>query len=225
MKKTLIVVNWKSNKIVSEATQWLNEVESSKYQIVGHLEVVLCPPFTLLAGLKLKIENLKLKIVLGAQDVSPFPDGAYTGEISARMLKDLGLEYVIIGHSERRKYFQEDDQLLANKVKEALDVGLTPIFCVQEKMTPVPEGVKIILYEPVGAIETGQADNPESADLVGKFIKQRLDGEVVVLYGGSVTSENVASFCRLENLDGVAIGGASLDANKFIEILKNVAQI
>lgn len=225
MKKILIVANWKSNKTVSEASQWLKEVESSKSQVLRDLEIVLCPPFTLLYELKSHIENLKLQIILGAQDVSPFPDGAYTGEISARMLKDLGVGYVMIGHSERRKYFQEDDQLLNNKVKEALDANLNPIFCVQEKTTPIPEGVKIVLYEPVGAIGTGQADNPESADLVGKFLKQRLEREVAILYGGSVTPENVASFCCLENLDGVAIGGASLDAGKFGEILKNVAQI
>ncbi len=225
MKKILLVANWKSNKTINEAEEWLKQSSIFSLQSSVNLEIILCPPFTLLADLKSKIENLKLKIVLGAQDVSPFPDGAYTGEISARMLKDLGIEYVIIGHSERRRYFQEDDQLLANKVKEALDVGLTPIFCVQEKMTPVPEGVKILLYEPVGAIGTGQADSPEKADETGKFLKQRLDGEVAVLYGGSVSPENVTEFCRLENLNGVAIGGASLDANKFREILKNVAQI
>lgn len=133
MKKLLIVANWKANKTIDEATQWLKEVESIKYQVLSNLELIICPPFTLLYHLKLLITNSQLPITLAAQDVSPFPDGAYTGEVSARMLKDLGVKYVLIGHSERRKYFKEDEAILANKVREALDVGLTPIFCVQDQ--------------------------------------------------------------------------------------------
>lgn len=223
----MIVANWKSNKTVGEAETWFDEVSKFQgFKVQSSLEIVLCPPFTLLPFLSSKVSKFKsFKVKLGAQDVSPFPDGAYTGEISARMLKDLGVEYVMIGHSERRKYFQENEQTLTNKVKETLDAGLTPVYCVQGKTTPVPDGVKIILYEPQAAIGTGQAGSPKEADQVAKSLRQSLDMEVMILYGGSVSPENVLDFCRQENLNGVGIGGASLDANKFLEIIKNAAQI
>ena len=223
MKKLMIVGNWKSNKTVGEAEEWLDKIRNSKFEIRNSMEIVLCAPFTLLPLLAIKLQSYKAtKLKLGAQDVSAFPDGAYTGEISSRMLKDLGVEYVMIGHSERRKYFQEDDQMLANKVKEALDVGLIPIYCVRGKTTPVPDGVKILLYEPQAAIGTGQAGSPEEADQIGKSLREILGKDVMILYGGSVTSDNVLDFCRQENLDGVGIGGASLDAEKFLWILNQV---
>lgn len=226
MKKLLIVANWKSNKTVGEAEEWMNEISNFQLPIPNDLEVVLCAPFTLLPLLATKLQSNKaLKLKLGAQDVSPFPDGAYTGEISARMLKDLGVEYVMIGHSERRKYLKEDEQTLANKVKEALDAGLTPIYCVQGKTTPVPERVKVILYEPQGAIGTGQAGSPQEADQVAKALRQILREEVMILYGGSVSPENVSLFCQQENLNGVGIGGASLDAEKFLRLISYAAQI
>lgn len=226
MKKLMIVGNWKCNKTVGEAEEWIKQFSISNDQFSNNLEIILCAPFTLLPFLATKLKSDKAtKLKLGAQDVSPFPDGAYTGEVSARMLKDLGVEYVMIGHSERRKYFQEDEQMLANKVKEALDVGLIPIYCVQGKTTPVPDGVKILLYEPQAAIGTGQAGSPEEADQVAKSLREILGRDVMILYGGSVNPENVASFCRQENLNGIGIGGVSLDANKFLEVIKNAAQI
>lgn len=228
MKKLFIVGNWKSNKTIAEAESWVGDLKNHLPSLPNwsNLEIVLCAPFTLLPLLATKLQSDKAtKLKLGAQDVSPFPDGAYTGEISARMLKDLGVEYVMIGHSERRKYFKEDDQMLANKVKEALDFGLTPIYCVQGKTTPVPEGVKIILYEPQAAIGTGQAGSPKEADQVGKALRQIPGEEVMILYGGSVSPENINDFCRQENLNGVGIGGVSLDARKFLEIIENATRI
>ena len=195
------------------------------YQLSANLEIILCPPFTLLHPLKLLITNYQLPIKLGAQNISPFPDGAYTGEISARMLKELGVEYVIIGHSERRKYFGESEQILENKVKEALDVNIIPIFCVQGKTTPVPERVKIIAYEPVFAIGTGNPDTPEDGNKIALSFKERLSQDTVVLYGGSVTPENVRSFCLQENISGVLVGEASLDPKKFSEIVQNASKI
>lgn len=225
MKKLFVVANWKSNKTVKEAEEWIKEFNGTwnmEHGTQGNLEVILCPPFTLLHFLKLQVTSYQLQVKLGAQDVSPFPNGAYTGEVSGRMLKDLGVEYVIIGHSERRKYFKENEQILENKVREALDANITPIFCVQEKTTAVPQGIKVLLYEPVFAIGTGSPDTPGKANEVAKTFKERLGRQIVVLYGGSVTPENVKSFLEQENIDGVGVGSASLDQGKFCQILKRV---
>ncbi len=224
MKKLFLVANWKSNKTVGEAESWIEEIKNLKVE-GRNSEVVLCPPFTLLYPLKKLIADYKLPITLGAQDVSPFPDGAYTGEVSARMLRDLEVKFVIIGHSERRKYFKEDDQTLTNKVKETLDAGLTPIFCVQDKTTPVPDGVKIIAYEPIFAIGTGTAETPEKSNETAGDFKELIGKDLIVLYGGSVTHENAGDFCRQQNINGVLVGGASLDPVKFSQIIYHAAQI
>jgi len=225
MKKLFIVANWKCNKTVVEAEEWIEQFSIFNFQFSKNLEIILCPPFTLLYSLKLLITNYQLPIILGAQDVSPFPDGAYTGEVSARMLKDLGVEYVIIGHSERRRYFKEGDQVLENKVREVIDFGLIPIFCVQNSTDPVPRGVKIVAYEPVFAIGTGSPDTPENAEKQAEIIKNILGQEIIVLYGGSVNEENVAIFCQQKDLSGVLIGGASLDPEKFIKIINYATKI
>lgn len=225
MKKLFIVANWKCNKTMGEAEEWLDEVQTDLANLsnLTNLEIVLCVPFTLLPLLSAKVSKLKsLKVKLGAQDVSPFPDGAYTGEISARMLKDLGVEDVMIGHSERRKYFHEDEAMLENKVREAQDAGLRPIFCVRGLMDSVPAGVEIILYEPMTAIGSGQAESAEEVNEVARKLKEKLDDNVVVLYGGSVVPKNVNNFCQEEFIDGVGIGGASLDVEKFLQILNQV---
>ena len=225
MKKIYIVANWKSNKTVSEATEWIKQLTAYSLPSTANLEIVVCPPFTLLYPLKAVVSSLSSVVHLGAQDVSPFPDGAYTGEVSARMLKDLGVTYVMIGHSERRKYFNENEQILANKVRESLDIGLVPIFCVQGKTTPVPDGVSIILYEPLTAIGTGQAGSPQDANEVAKVLKEISGRETMILYGGSVTPENVVNFCQQEFIGGVAVGGVSLDPLEFIQIIDNVSKI
>jgi len=225
MKKLFIVANWKCNKTVGEAEEWIEQFSIFNFQFSKNLEIILCPPFTLLYSLKLLITNYQLPIILGAQDVSPFPDGAYTGEVSARMLKDLGVEYVIIGHSERRRYFKEGNQVLENKIREVIDFGLIPIFCVQNSTDPVPRGVKIVAYEPVFAIGTGSPDTPENAEKQAEIIKNILGQEIIVLYGGSVNEENVAIFCQQKDLSGVLIGGASLDPEKFIKIINYATKI
>jgi len=225
MKKLFIVANWKSNKTVAEAEEWIKQITDYRLQTSENLEVILCPPFTLFSLLKSKIYDLKSNVKLGAQDISPFPDGAYTGEISGRMLKDLSVEYVIIGHSERRKYFKETEQVLENKVNEALDANIIPIFCVQERTAPVPKGVKFLAYEPVFAIGTGNPDTPENSNEVARVLKERLNKDMVIIYGGSVTPENVKDFCQQENLNGVLPGGASLDPEKFSRIIENASKI
>lgn len=222
MGTILIAGNWKSNKTVQEAIAWLLEwnakcqMGNAKWE---NATVVLCVPFTLLYLLKQEIDRLKLHITLGAQNVSPFPDGAYTGEVSARQVKELA-DWVIIGHSERRRYFGETDETLSQKVIQAKLAGLSIIYCVPDDVTVVPEGVDAVAYEPVWAIGTGKSDTPQNANQVIQSIKTKTHASCVI-YGGSVTSENVASFIAESTIDGVLPGGASMDSEKFANLIKN----
>ncbi len=218
MNNLFIVANWKSNKTVSEAKNWLDEFKISEN--LGEKEIIICPPFTLLGFLAEEITKGDLPIKLGAQDVSAFEGGAHTGEVKAEELKEFA-QYVIIGHSERRKNFHEDDSLLAQKVSMSLSSNLTPIFCVSSPDMFIPQGVSLVAYEPLSAIGTGNADNPENADGVAAQIKETNKIVSAVLYGGSVTPENVKSFTEMENIDGVLVGGASLNASSFSNIVKN----
>lgn len=218
MKELFIVANWKANMTSSEATKWLQRCQISNVirrpaDQISNKDIVICPPFTLLSMMRTQIEERKLPIKLGSQDVSPFPKGAYTGEIAADQLKEF-VSYVIIGHNERRKYFREDDQMLANKVDMALASGIVPIYCVQDEHTIVPKGVSIVVYEPVFAIGTGEPDTPDNANSVATGIKEKA-GVQTVLYGGSVTPDNVHSFMIMEHIDGVLVGSASLDPVSF----------
>ncbi len=211
MKHLFIAGNWKSNKDTSQAQEWLRNFKLEKET------VVLCVPFTLLSIFRYHIQQLKLPIQLGAQDVSPYPDGAYTGAISARQLKDL-CDWVIIGHSERRKYFGETDVILAQKVDQAKDAGLKIIYCVQNEDVIVPDGVDVIAYEPIWAIGTGKTDSPENANAVIVTIKKKTAVRTVI-YGGSVTADNVISLISQPAIDGVLPGGASLDPGKFYRLI------
>ncbi len=156
---------------------------------------------------------------LAAQDVSPFATGAYTGEISAAQIKEFA-EWVIIGHSERRKYFGETDVMLEEKVKQANEAGLQIIFCVQDETTSVPQGVHVVAYEPVWAIGTGKTDSPENANAVISKIKDKTHVNICI-YGGSITHENVKSFVDMPSIDGVLPGGASLDPEKFSLLIRS----
>lgn len=220
MNKLYIVANLKSNKNEIEAKNWLEEFKKIKdlSQILKEKEVIICPPFTLLSLFSSFMFSNSLPVKIGAQNVSPFNEGAYTGEINAKQIKDYA-SYVILGHSERRSNFKESDDMLLNKVKVSLEYGLSPIYCVQDKGTLVPEGVNLLAYEPVFAIGSGTPDTPENAENVANFIKTK--GNYQILYGGSVTPQNVKSFTNKESLNGVLVGQASLDPNEFIEIIKN----
>ncbi len=220
MKQVLVAGNWKSNKTTAEAGEWLEQLRTQNAELNDQIKdiiLVLCVPFTLLHFLNYQIKQFKLPIALGAQDVSPYPDGAYTGEVSARQIKEFA-DWVIIGHSERRKYFGETDEMLNQKVIQAKTAGLKIIYCVPDGQTAVPDGVDVVAYEPVWAIGTGKADTPESANSVTASIKQKT-GAAQVIYGGSVTPENVASFIAQPSIDGVLPGGASLDAEKFVNLI------
>lgn len=219
MKKLYLVANWKSYKTSVDAQNWFSIASNQQIPInKEEKEVVVCVPFTVLAEAKQSIVKSQLTLSLGAQDISPFAEGAYTGEVYGKQIAEFA-HYVIIGHSERRQHFGDTDEVLEKKVAMSLDFGLTPIFCVQGKDTPIPQGVTIVAYEPVSAIGSGQPDSPENADGVAKAIKER--GGFSVLYGGSVSPDNVHTFTTMEDIDGVLVGGASLIAEKFIQIVNN----
>lgn len=224
MKKLFIIANWKSNKTIEEAEKWLHdfaEVLKSDNSNIKNKEIIVCPSFTLLEHSRYCSANLKLPLKLGAQNISPFDRGAYTGEVFGSQIKEFA-QYVIIGHSERRKNFSETNEMLAQKVLMAKKYNLTPIFCIQNEKTPVPQEIDVIAYEPPTAIGTGNPDTPENAEKVAGFIKEKNKDVTNVLYGGSVTSENVNSFTKMPNIDGVLVGGASLDLVEFSQIIKNV---
>lgn len=219
MKKVFIVANWKSNKTESEAKDWLSQVSSLRDQDLLNKEIIVCPSFVHLSAMKTFIEEQKLPIKLGVQNISPFGEGAYTGEINSKQIKGF-VDFVIIGHSERRKNFGETDEMLFQKFKLAKEAGLNVIFCVQGKEIKVPEDANIIAYEPINAIGTGNPDTPENAENVGVYFKANSQVSRV-LYGGSVTAANVSGFTQMPNIDGILVGGASLDPLEFLQISKN----
>lgn len=221
MKKTFIIANWKSNKTILEATEWFRTINNSPVTFnKEEKEVIVCAPFTLLPKVKKLTVNCSLSIVVGAQDISPFDEGAYTGEVNGEQIKEFA-DYVIIGHSERRQYFKEDRETLNRKVIMASKYNLLPIFCVQDQNTPIPPNVKIVAYEPVSAIGTGNPDTPENAEQIAILIKASNREITNVLYGGSVTSENINSFTKMSNIDGVLVGTSSLDPTEFLKIINN----
>jgi len=222
MKPIFIIGNWKSNKETSEANAWLAEAKQllSQTPIEKQKEVVVCAPFTLLSLVCSFVSEHTLSLHVGAQDISPFTNGAYTGEICAKQVKEFAT-HVIIGHSERRRFFGETDTMLAEKVKQALAQGIAPIYLVQSENDPIPQGVTMVGYEPVGAIGTGHPDSPKNAEEIAIKIKEKNPYVDYVLYGGSVTAENVASFTGLAHINGVIPGGASLTPDSFFALVHN----
>lgn len=221
MKKLFIVANWKSYKSTSDAHAWLLNLERSLAFIdLNDIEVVVCPSYTSLPSMKAYILQKNINIKLGAQDISPFDEGAYTGEVNGQQVKEVG-EYSIIGHSERRKEFGENDALIYRKVEQAQATGITPIVCVQGDDTPIPQGVSIVAYEPIFAIGTGTPDTPEHSEGIASTIKTKNPFVKYVLYGGSVNPGDVKNFTAMPSIDGVLVGGASLDPEKFSQIIEN----
>lgn len=220
MKPLFIAGNWKSNKTIVEAEQWIqlfSDAWARNSIKTEQTTVVLCAPFTSLLVLKEEIAAKELPIQLGAENISPFAEGAETGEESGRMVRELA-DWVIIGHSERRKNFGETDEVLAKKVIQAKAVGLKIIYCVPDSHTAIPAGVDVVGYEPVWAIGTGKTDTPENANTVIAAIKSS-SRVATVIYGGSVTPDNVKSFTAEPAIDGVLPGGASLNAETFAALI------
>ena len=213
----LIVANHKANLDNSDFDIWIHTVGPKASEFQG--TVIICPSAPFLGEAWLLAQSQSWKYQLGAQDISKFDVGAYTGETAASQLFDI-CSYVIIGHSERRKNFDETDEVLEQKVQMVKKANLKTIFCVQDQDTKIPEGVEIVAYEPIFAIGTGNPDTPGNAMDVAKKIKAK--GDYTVLYGGSVKRENVKNFIETGVIDGVLIGAASLNAQGFIDILHSI---
>jgi triosephosphate isomerase len=223
MNTKLVVANWKSNKTLSEAIEWAQEFE--KQEKKANRQYVVCPPFPLIPFV---LDLIKQGVSLGTQNLSPYGAGAYTGEVSAINLKDLGITHTILGHSERRKYFQESSATVAQKVTQALDFGIQPIVCVDrdqieeqaQALTAEQKKQIIVAYEPVHAISTfgGKEDPIEETIQVIDQIRDTFGEESVVLYGGSVNLENSIVYLENDNIDGALVGGASLQTTVFAQL-------
>ena len=246
MRKPIIAGNWKMNKTIDQGISFVNEI---KEKIAGtDVEVVLCPPATLLAPLKQAASGTGIKI--GAQNMHQADGGAFTGEISAAMLSDLKIDYAIIGHSERRQYFNETDHSVNEKVLKALATGIIPIMCcgetleereagktnelVKNQVLAGLEGVPaekiktvVVAYEPIWAIGTGKTSTSEDANTVIAFIRESIAAiygtevacAVRIQYGGSVKPSNVKTLMAESDIDGALVGGASLDPESFLGLL------
>jgi triosephosphate isomerase len=235
-KLPLIAGNWKMHCNHLEAIALVQKLAFTLTdKDYRHVEVVVLPPFTDLRSVQTLVDGDRLKIGYGAQDVSRHAKGAYTGEISGPMLAKLGCSYVLCGHSERRQYHGEDDDLVNGKVKAALAVGITPILCVGEQLevrragTHVQHVIEMVIaYEPVWAIGTGEVASPADAQEMAAAIREHISGAaggeaglgVRILYGGSVKGDNIAPIMAGQDVDGALVGGASLDAGQFAEICR-----
>lgn len=225
----LIVANWKSHKSLSEAEAWLSSFEKATSLFPATAKVVLCPPFPFLFSLSETLSGID-GVELGVQDLSPFPAGAYTGAISTQNLQGAGVKYAILGHSERRRYFHETHQEVANKVDQALQADIKPIVCVDEQYLVAQSSALsreqmescIVAYEPLEAIGTG--DN-QPADEVAEVVEkiQQAFGPVPVIYGGSVAGNNVSEYLAV--CDGVLVGGSSLEAETLAAIVQQVGHV
>ena len=248
-EKPFIAGNWKLNKTVSEAIEFMTSLKKACQDLTSFdAEIVAIPPYTALSPLSSLIQNSLIK--LGSQNLFWEDTGAYTGEISIEMLLDVGCSYGVIGHSERRQYFGETNKTVNKKIQAALSHGLTPIFCMGESLeerengktmekvkSQILEGLadigvedsrKIVFaYEPIWAIGTGLTATPDQAEEVHLFIRNILAEKygndlsscAIILYGGSVKPDNTFSLLSEKDINGALVGGASLKADSFAEII------
>ena len=247
-RKPIVAGNWKMNTTLAEGLA-LVDAMLPRLQIYSKVERVVCPPFVSLAAIAERVNGTD--VAVGAQNLYPEPKGAFTGEISPAMLEGLA-SFVILGHSERRQYFAEDDAFVNRKVQAALRAGIVPIVCVGEtadenergeteavvarQVRGALDGVEylsaiVIAYEPIWAIGTGRAATPEGANGTIALIRRTMaevggtavaDG-LQVQYGGSVTAENFGAFIAQPDIDGALVGGASLKAEQFTDIVRLAA--
>lgn len=245
MRKPIIAGNWKMHKTIKEALEFVNEAKDKVNS--DKVEAVICAPFTLLKDLKEATKGTNIKI--GAQNMHFEEKGAFTGEVSPLMLKEIDMDYVVIGHSERRQYFNETDETVNKKVLKALEVGIDPILCVGETLEQREAGKTkdvcrvqvekalenvlkddlakvVVAYEPIWAIGTGKTATAEDANDVISYIREVIKGlygelanEVRIQYGGSVKPSNVAEIMGQSDIDGALVGGASLASNDYLDLV------
>jgi triosephosphate isomerase (TIM) len=247
MRKWIVAGNWKMHNTISESVALAYAIKEGATGLKNG-EVVVAPPFTALRSVGEAINGSA--VTLAAQNMYYEDKGAFTGEVSPLMLKDVGCTYVIIGHSERRKYFNESDENVNLKVKKALATGLKPMVCVGETdgernkgftqavvnrqvrgaLAGIPDiGNVVIAYEPVWAIGTGKVATSAQAEEVHDFIRRLLvemygcvAADVRILYGGSVTKDNIGELIAIEDIDGALVGGASLKPDGFLGIIQKM---
>lgn len=247
MKRKIIGGNWKMHKTIKETEEFFDTFLPLLKEVHTDYEIVIFPPFTSLKTATSLVKNTSVKI--GAQNMYYEEKGAYTGEISPVMLLDIGVEYVLIGHSERRKYFKEAEDVLSLKIESGVRHGLKVMYCVGETLKEREEGrhkeivkrqlveglkslkkddisLLSIAYEPVWAIGTGKTATPKQAEEMHAFIRDILkdifgENDIPILYGGSVKPNNVKNIVNEPDIDGALVGGASLSPIDFIEIIKN----
>jgi triosephosphate isomerase (TIM) len=249
-RKPMVAGNWKMYKTAGEGVVLVQDTAEIIDDVWDDVEVVVCPPYTAIKSVSTVIELDKLTIGLGAQDVFYEEEGAYTGAVAPRMLTDLRVRFVIVGHSERRQYFGDTDDIVNRKVKAALAHGMTPIMCCGESLAVYEAGETesfvrsqvtaglagltaeqaanlVIAYEPIWSIGTGHTPIPEKANDVCRMIRATVGAmygppaamQLRVLYGGSVKPENARLFFGEPNIDGALVGGASLQAESFSDIV------
>lgn len=250
MRKLIIAGNWKMNNDLDQSEKLIVELRNLLQNEKPNCDVIICPPYTSLSEASKLIKGSNIK--LGAQNMYFEESGAYTGEVSSSMLKSVGCEYVILGHSERRAIFGETDELINKKIKKALAAGLVPIFCVGELLSERETGITndvikrqllaglngvseeemkkvIIAYEPVWAIGTGRTATPAQAQEVHEFIRDLIEidysleiaNDVTIQYGGSVKPDNAKELISQKDIDGALVGGACLNADSFLGIIKS----
>jgi triosephosphate isomerase len=234
----LFVANWKMHKVRGEARAFADELAARLGPAVPEVELVVAPPLTALDAAR--DSGKPARWSLAAQNVAAQAEGAFTGEVSARMLANAGCRYALVGHSERRRLFHEDDALLARKIARVREAGLTPIYCLGETeeervmnltaatfvrqvdalLDDPPEAPLVVAYEPVWAIGTGNAATPEDAAAARVHLAELLAArrDLRILYGGSVTPDNAAAILEQSGMDGFLIGGASLKVASFAAI-------
>ncbi|WLQ12057.1 triose-phosphate isomerase [Hahella aquimaris] len=244
MRKKLIAGNWKSNGSLELNKALLEGIVGAK--ALGSVDVVVCPPFPYLQSVGNVISGSMVE--LGAQNCSATEEGAYTGEVSARMCADIKCSWVIVGHSERRALYAENDEIIARKVKRVVDSGLTPILCVGETLEERESGQAeevtlkqldavflsvqpheswVVAYEPVWAIGTGKTASPDDAQSMHKALRNnirkhfpQIADKIRILYGGSVKSSNAKELFSMPDVDGALVGGASLVSEEFVSIIE-----
>ncbi|TAL23957.1 MAG: triose-phosphate isomerase [Nitrospirae bacterium] len=244
MRIPFIAANWKMNKTIPEAEGFLREFIPAVKDAAG-IDIIIAPPFTSISSVAAKAKGTNIKIA--SQDVFYEEKGAFTGEVSPGMILDCGCSHVIIGHSERRQYFNENDEIINKKIKTSKKNGLGIIFCIGETLEQreagktfdilnreMESGLKdvdgdnmVVAYEPIWAIGTGKTATPEQAQEVHASIRKKIRvlygnkaDEIRIIYGGSVTPENVDSLMACADVDGALVGGASLKTESFARIVK-----
>lgn len=222
MDYKIIAANWKSHKTIQDASNWLNEFNAliQNKKIDDNKIIVIFASFTLLDFVSRFIKDKNLKIYLGSQDISQFEEGAYTGEINGKQIKELATN-VLIGHSEVREYLKQTDEELKNKTKQAIISKLEIIYCVSSITQIIPDGIEILAYEPLSAIGSGKPDNPSDANQICSDLRSKNLNIKYSLYGGSVTPNNVTNFISQKFIDGVLVGKESLNPQIFYQIIKN----